>query len=85
MNTNGNRAIAENKRRTAAEVIDQALLAEGLTPFKIKEDRLLADLFEVLLVSGKTVDEINAEWDRKTASEILCEYSDLLPGKPLAV
>ena len=82
MNTNGTETSAIRTRRSAATVINQALLAEGMTLDEIEQDRRLADLFDYLLACGRTVDEINADWENKTADEILCADTGLLAARP---
>ena len=64
--------------RSVEEVIDQAWLDEGMSREELEQNRRLADIFDCLLAKGRTVDDINAEWEQKTPPEIICEYAPLL-------
>jgi hypothetical protein len=65
-------------RPSVEEVLDQAWLEEGMSREELEQNRRLADIFDCLLATGRTADDINAEWERKTPQEILCEYASLV-------
>jgi hypothetical protein len=58
----------------AAAIIDGEWLAAGMTPQEIARDKELADLFSRLLASGWAVDALLAEWEGKSADEILASH-----------
>lgn len=64
--------------RTVAEVLDKEWLDEGMSEQDLGQNTRLAEIFDRLLAAGRTVDDINAEWERKSPQEILCEYDTLL-------
>ena len=64
--------------RSVSEVIDAEWLAEGMTPAELERNRRLADIFDMLLATGRSVGDIDAEWAKKTPQEILCEYEALV-------
>lgn len=64
--------------RTAAEVLDKQWIDEGMSADELDRNRRLADIFDRLLAAGRTVDDINAEWETKSSQDILTEYESLL-------
>src|SRR5690349_29680 len=67
--------------RSVAEVLDEKWIGEGMSPEELEQNRRLADIFDRLLAAGQTADDINAEWEKKTSQEILCEYEGLFVSK----
>ncbi len=65
----------ERAYQKAMEIIDQAWLEAGMTREEIEQDNQLAEIFDRLLASGRSIDDINAEWQNKSAEEILREYA----------
>jgi hypothetical protein len=61
--------------RQIREAIDQDWLDAGATREELELSRRLGDLFARELESGRTPEEINADWDGKSAEEILAEYA----------
>ena len=77
----GNMSVTETQTaaqcayRQAMEVIDQEWLAVGVTQEELSQDERLAEIFDRLVGSGRTVDDIRTEWETKTVEEILREYA----------
>ena len=66
---------AKRAYRQAMEIIDREWLAAGATQEDLVQDEQLAEIFDRLVGSGRTVDDIHAEWETKTVEEILREYT----------
>jgi hypothetical protein len=67
----------------AEEIIEQSWLEAGMTREEITQDQQLAEIFDRLLASGHPMDDILAEWQNKSAEEILREYAP--PPEKVAV
>ena len=63
-------------RPSVSDVLDQACLDEGMSVQKLEMNKRLADVFDRLLAPGRTVENINAEWDSKTQQDIVREYGN---------
>lgn len=78
------RDTAERVHRRAMEIIDREWLATGVTPEALAQEEQLAEIFDTLVGSGRTVDDIRAEWESRTVEEILQEYSLPTPARQSA-
>jgi hypothetical protein len=81
MNVTANRNAANRAYRQAMEIIDREWLAVGVTNEELAQDEQLAEIFDRLVGSGRTVDDIGAEWETKTVEEILREYWIPVPAR----
>lgn len=64
---------AKRAYRQAMDIIDREWLAAGVTEEELAQDEQLADIFDRQVASGRTVEEIRADWETKTLAEILRE------------
>lgn len=62
-------------RPSVSDVLDQAWLDEGMSLQELETNKRLADIFDQLLASGRTPENINAEWETKTPQEIICNHA----------
>lgn len=53
---------------SVSDVLDLAWLEEGMSPHEIGINKRLANIFDQLLVSGRTSEEINAVWETKAVA-----------------
>jgi hypothetical protein len=72
---------AERAYRQAMEIVDREWLAVGVTQENLAQDEQLAEIFDVLVGSGRSVDDIRAEGETKTDEEILQEYALPVPTR----
>ena len=64
----------------ARKIIDDEWIAAGMTREQLDQDEQLLHLFSRLVASGRSEDDINAEWQHKTPAEILREYAVPAPS-----
>ena len=83
MNTPEQEAKSEKAYQRAMAIIDQSWLDAGMTREELDQEKRLLELYDILLASGRSEAELNAEWDHKTGAEILCMYA--APSKLPAV
>ncbi len=62
-------------RPSVSDVLDQAWLDAGMSLQELETNKRLADIFDQLLASGRTPEDINAEWEMKTPQEIICNHA----------
>jgi hypothetical protein len=84
MSVTESRNAAKRAYRQAMEIIDREWLASGVTQEELAQDARLAEIFDRLVGSGRTVDDIRAEWEAKTVEEILREYALPVPERQSA-
>lgn len=80
MNTSEQQIRTERALQQARDLIRQEWLAAGKTEQQLDQEEQLLALYSRLLSSGRSEDEIDAEWKHKTPEEILHEYAQLLPA-----
>ncbi len=80
MSVKERRNAAKCAYQQAMEIIDREWLAAGVTEEELAQDEQLAEIFDRLVGSGRTVDYIRAEWETKTMAEILREYAIPMPA-----
>ena len=68
----------------AMEIIDQEWLAAGVSQEALAKEEQLAKIFDRLVGSGRTIDNIRAEWETKAVEEILQEYALPFPAHQIA-
>ena len=66
---------AKRAYQQAVEIIDREWLTSGVSQEELAQDEQLAEIFDRLVGSGRTVDDIRAEWETKAVEEILQEYA----------
>jgi hypothetical protein len=66
------------------EIIDREWLTSGVSQEALTQDEQLAEIFDRLVGSGRTVDDIRAEWETKAVEEILQEYALPVPARHIA-
>jgi hypothetical protein len=84
MGATENRNTAEHAYRQAMEIVDREWLTAGVTAEELAQDEQLAEIFDVLVGSGRSVDDIRTEWETKTVAEILREYEIPIPARQSA-
>lgn len=70
----------ERALQQARDLIRQEWLAAGKTKEQLDQEEQLLALYSRLLSSGRSEDEVDAEWEHKTPEEILREYAPLVPA-----
>ena len=73
------RTTSERAHQQAMEIIDLEWLAAGMTSEELKQEEQLAEIFGRLVGSGRSVDDVRAEWEAKTLEDILREYALYVP------
>lgn len=71
---------AKSAYRQAMEIIDREWLTSGVSQEELAQDEQLAEIFDRLIGSGRTVEDIRAEWETKAVEEILREYALPVPA-----
>ena len=71
------KVASERAYQQAMEIIDREWMAAGVTEEELKQEAQLAEIFDRLIGSGRSVDDVRAEWEVKTIADILREYSAL--------
>ena len=61
--------------RQAMAILDAEWVALGVTREELQQDERLTEILQSLLISGRSFDDINAEWSQKTPEQILREYA----------
>jgi len=84
MSATENRNAAERAYGQAMEIIDREWLTVGVSQEELAHEEQLAEIFDRLVGSGRTVEDIRAEWETKTAEEILQEYALQVPTRQVA-
>jgi hypothetical protein len=64
----------ERAYQDAMDIIDQEWLQAGVSQEELDQGKRLAELFDRLLASGRSANDISAEWQGKTVEEIMREY-----------
>lgn len=64
----------ERAYQDAMNIIDQEWLQAGVSQEELDQGKQLAELFDRLLASGRSVNDISTEWEGKTVEEIMREY-----------
>ena len=59
----------------AMDIIDQEWIAAGKTREELDQEEQITDIVDHLFASGKSLDEIETEWEGKSNSQILEEYA----------
>jgi hypothetical protein len=62
----------------ARDIIDREWLAAGISREQLAQSEQLADLMDILVGTGRTVDSILSEWEGKTPEEILRDNASLI-------
>lgn len=75
MNTPEQQVISEQAYQRAMDIIDQEWLAAGKTREELDREKMLIELYDILLSSGMSEKELHAEWNDKSSMEILCLYN----------
>ena len=78
------RNAAKRAYRQAMEIIDREWLTSGVSPEELAQEEQLAEIFDRLVGSGRTVEDIRAEWETKAVKEILQEYALPVPTRQSA-
>ena len=73
MSTDQQRENYAHSNQVAVDIIDQAWLEEGYSQKELEQSKQLADLLDRLVASGRSMDAVLAEWQGKSAEEILHE------------
>jgi len=73
MAVEANSTASERAYQQSMEIIDLEWVATGMTMEELKQEAQLAAIFDRLVGSGRSVDDIRAEWEVKTISDILQE------------
>ena len=60
-----------------AEQYEQEWLATGMTAAEWEQREQIGKIEDKLLALGRAIEDINAEWETKSAEQILEEYSNL--------
>jgi len=84
MSVTENRNAAERAYGQAMEIIDREWLTVGVSQEELAQEEQLAEVFDRLVGSGRTVEDIRAEWETKTVEEILQEYGLQVPTRQVA-
>jgi hypothetical protein len=69
--------IKQNDAGSIAATVEQEWLAIGLTAEAWDQMKQIGEIEEKLLAAGRTIEDINAEWETKSPEQILQEYADL--------
>jgi hypothetical protein len=72
---------AERAYQQAMEIIGREWRAAGVTQEELNQEEQLAEIFDRLVGSGRTVDDIHTEWETKTIEEIVREYTSPVPAR----
>ena len=75
MNTPEQQAKFDQAYQRAMDIIDQEWLAAGKTREELDQEKMLIELYDILLSAGWSETQIRAEWDGKTSEEIFCLYN----------
>ncbi len=75
MNATEHKTQAESALQEAHALMRQEWITAGKTEKELDHEEQLLTLYSRLLSSGRSEDDIDAEWECKTAEEILREYA----------
>ena len=75
MNSTTPKTQANSAHQEARTLIRQEWIAAGKTEKQLDQEEQLLALYSRLLSSGRSEDDIDAEWECKTSEEILHEYA----------
>ena len=75
MNTPEQQARTDCALRRAREIIRQEWIEAGKTEEELDQEEQLVDLLDMLIASGRSAEEIHAEWEGKSNAEILHAYT----------
>jgi hypothetical protein len=60
--------------RRAQEIIDESWLETGVTREELEQNKQVAELLDRLVADGRSVKGVLAEWEGKSAEEVLRAY-----------
>ena len=74
MNTPEEQARFDQAYQRARQIIRQEWIEAGKTEAELDQEEQLVDLLDMLVASGRSEEDIEAEWEGKSKSEILQAY-----------
>ena len=81
MSSIDSRNAAKRAYKQAMDIVDREWMAAGVSQEALTQEEELAEIFDQLVSSGRTVEDIRTEWEAMTVEEILREYTPEIPSR----